>query len=1052
MCYRQIILPLCVAALICKHVPAQQPHFQEENFPSPASAIKHVAGIAADKNNCVWLATQTGIYRYDGTQFRHYSVLNTPALKFERMTNMALRMTKQGSSWCFRDTKYNLYEVDSFSRIREFSPRPGSEEQIIYEKYFYHLPDPQKNRIASALQDSIFETFIIPSSKRVFLLLLNGNIVSMTTTDFFNGGEGKLLYSLNTGYDYKLLYGNKTLATNKNFYVITPGGLGRWGDQSLQPQPVILSGEILSNDHKKIDYQKLFALKSTNPEIILFWYDGNIYEAFESGDSKVLNTRLLIKGTDKEPPASVFYSPVQQLFISYYLNKGLIIYRPRQFFLLKEEVSGTVPNGIDYYYSLINADSGFITVNDSGIVWLGIKGEQRTVINEECSRFFIFKDRDSNLWYQRKRNNSIFYQESGTGKSILVQQLEPHEGFTGVYQKDDSTFYVLTSRLFRKIVVRKAKIISTQILYTAPPEVDCSILYALTPHILWLGSDKGLIAFSINDNSFKKVAGIENVNVRAAIKLGENNYLLGTYDKGIFQFSNGKWTQLSSIEKEMPASAHAFIIDQKLSSLWVSSNTGILHLPLQQLLSNTGQKNNIAFRHFTNFGLDISSEFNGSSNMSAAKLSDTCFAFANASGLVVFNPLNLVSHPLPSNVLIETISGITNDLFLAGEINVNHIEFNPVVPYFGNRNDLEVLYRLTNSDEDWHKLPTNSNISYNNLEPGPHDLEFRIKNYGDTESEEVFTTAGSFYVAYRWYEKIWFQIAILVFGALVLVSLHYLRIWYIIKRRKELEQLVKMKTSELSEANDNLISVIDELSLSQANLKQSNSLKDDYYAVLTHDLRSPLKFLSFNISQLLQFSPDLKNEGLKKGLFAAHQCANDVYKLIDEFVYWIQDNENLLKIHPSPTIVSAIIEDARKIYEFNLEGNKNTFIADIPPDLVFTTDPKLLFIVMRNAIDNANKYTSGGTITVSASRQNGNLQILVSDTGHGISEEQVRLLTNLQYETVQLSYKQRKSLGFYIMAMLTKMLGGSYTISSTKGNGTSLCFTIPELKEEKPAP
>jgi hypothetical protein len=59
-------------------------------------------------------------------------------------------------------------------------------------------------------------------------------------------------------------------------------------------------------------------------------------------------------------------------------------------------------------------------------------------------------------------------------------------------------------------------------------------------------------------------------------------------------------------------------------------------------------------------------------------------------------------------------------------------------------------------------------------------------------------------------------------------------------------------------------------------------------------------------------------------------------------------------------------------------------------------------------------------------------------------------MTDLQYNKEQLGYKQRKSLGFYIMAMLTRKLGGHYTINSVKGEGTKLCFVFPELKEERP--
>lgn len=1045
----RIILLLCTAVFMCKHVPAQQPYFQEENFPSPLTEIKHVTGIAADKNNCIWFATQTGVYRYDGTRFRHYSVLNTPVLKFERMANMVLRRSKGADNWCLADTKGILYEVDSLSRLRPFLARPGSREQIIYEKYGYHILNPKKHKINLSLQDSIFETYIIPSSNKVFLLLLNGDIVSMTTSDFLNGGKGIILYSLKNNFSYREHYGTKTLATNNYFYLITPDSLVRWENHSVQPQRVILSGDILANNTKRINYDSLVILKTSNPGLILFWYNGNIYEAVESRHNKILDTRLLIKGNDKELPVSVFYSPAQQLFISYYLNKGLIFYRPRQFSLLTGSTANASSNFADYCYSMIRADNGFITVNNSGIVWLGINGETRLLNREPCYKYFISEDRSGNVWYGGKRNESICYLEAGTGKPVQVLKSGLNNVLIGMHQFDDTTYYLLTNRVLKKIVLKEGIVTSTKNLYTAPPGIEYNVLYAPDSLTLWLGADRGLIEFSIADNAIKKVAALDSVYVRSMIKLSENNYLLGTYDKGIYQLSDGKWKQLSSLEKDMPASAHAFIVDRSTSSLWVSSNEGILRLSLNQLLNNTDQKSNITFGHFTNFEPGISPEFNGSSNVSGARLSDTCLAFANANGLVVFNPLKLISYPLPVNVLIESLPGNNNDSLSKMEISSNHIEFNPVVPYFGNRDDLEVLYHLTNSDDEWHKLSPNTTISYNNLKPGDHDLQFRIRHYHDAGEKNVFLTAKSFSVPYRWYEKPWFTIAAGAFFLLLFVSFHYLRTWYLMKRRKELEQLVKRKTSELQETNENLVNVINELSISEASLKQSNFLKDEYYAVLTHDLRSPLKFLSFNISQLLEFSPELKHEGLKKGLFTAYQCSTDVYKLIDEFVYWIQDNEKQLKTQPSATMISAVIEDAKKIYGFSLEGNKNTFITDVPPDLTFTTDPKLLFIILRNAIDNANKYTSGGTITVSANRQNGNLQITVADTGRGISEDKVQQLIDLQNGNVQLSYKQRKSLGFFIMAMLTKTLGGRYTISSNKENGTSLCFTIPELKEEQ---
>ncbi|HEX2627926.1 MAG TPA: hypothetical protein VHM26_02915, partial [Chitinophagaceae bacterium] len=88
--YQRLLLLLTLLATL--HLPglAQQPFFEEENFSSPASTIKHVTAIGADKNNCLWFGTQAGIYRFDGARFRHYSVQNTAQLKFERIAYMSL--------------------------------------------------------------------------------------------------------------------------------------------------------------------------------------------------------------------------------------------------------------------------------------------------------------------------------------------------------------------------------------------------------------------------------------------------------------------------------------------------------------------------------------------------------------------------------------------------------------------------------------------------------------------------------------------------------------------------------------------------------------------------------------------------------------------------------------------------------------------------------------------------------------------------------------------------------------------------------------------------
>lgn len=1031
------ITALCSLLFLWGNSSAQQAYFQEETAPSPLSELKHVNVIAADKNNCIWIGTQSGIYRYDGSRLRHFSVLNTPVLKYERMASVTLFRSGHGSRWVLTDGKGYRYGIDSFSRLQPFLLRRDDSEIITYHRYA--PPDlliDQGKKVDAEIKFNTRETYSLRDSRTVFLEEINGDIISMGYNELFAGARGSVLYTLKNGPV------NKTIATKNFFYVISPGGLLRWKDNTAKPEPVQLTGDILDKN-RPINYEELQTIKTADLDLILLWNNGDIYEAIESERDHLLHTRLLISDAGKENPMSAFYSRTQHLFLSYYLNKGLVVYRPREFFLLKEDDPQNTGNRDPYYYAVLPEKKGFITVDDAGIIWLGLNGKNEILVKAPCKKFFLFREDNGNIWYQQGEPNVISYLQAGTKKTIPVIKEAPGIALSGLYKADDSSYYILTNKYFKKLVVKNGMLRSAEILYKSPDTIEFNVLYAFDPGILWLGSDRGLLQFNMADKSFKNILFLENSYIRAITRLSENNYLVGTYDKGIYQYKHNRWIHLISPGRKMPASAHAFIIDRPRSAVWVSSNEGLLRLSLTQLLDNNNS-GTISFGHYIHFGPGLSAEFNGSSNVSGAKLSDSCIAFANAKGLVVFNPHGLVTYPLPQRILAEPVEKPDDDSIHFHD--PYQIEFNPIVPYLGNLEDLVLLYHLTNANDNWHRLYSNSVISYNNVSPGKHDLQFRIRNYFDSEAKEISLTANSFTIPYRWYQRPLFQIFSLLFVLLLIIVIHNIRTWYLRKRKKELEQLVQYKTSELLESNEILVNVINDLSESEASLKKSNFLKDEYYAVLTHDLRSPLKFLSFNISQLIKLQPGLSNDAMEKGLFAAYQGSNDIYKLIDEFVYWIQENEKQLQATALPTMIESVINDVIKLYGYNLESNNNTLVTQLSPGLCFSTDPKMLFIVLRNAVDNANKYTTGGTITISVTAQNGTLQIIVADTGRGMNSELVRELTGLQYIDEQISYKQGRSLGFYIMAMLTKKLEGSYTITSVKDEGTSVCFILPELK------
>jgi signal transduction histidine kinase len=1037
--YYCLLTLLYIIALPFSKAVAQLPSFEEQIFPSPASEITLVNGMAADANNCVWFSTQSGIYRYDGNRFKNYSTLNNASIKFERMEAMRTVLRDNKLSWCISDAKGNLYYIDSSGKLQTFIHKKGSTE-ILFGKNFFQIWKDEKKYELGVEKGIEYKVFYNPTQNK-FYIATNAFIRSISRKDVLAEKTPSTIDST-IWNDVKL---ERFFTIGKGFFGISPKGIFRFNEASASPKSILLDGDIL-NIGNKLDYEGMLAFTQADQNSVLIWYKGNIYEGKESVAGNGISTRLLAKGLPANTPSYIYYSPEHHLLLGCFLYKGMVLYQPRQFSLLQHK--GVNAKKLDYYYVLLPFNNGYITVNNTGIVWLGLNGSSKLLYKGRFNVFFLHIDRTGNIWYQKYNEETqiwqIAYLEAGTLKPVSVLIPEGVNELTGVYQPNDSTYYLLTNFSFQKIIFTNRKLSSQQLFYNKPYAEAFTVLFQKDSTTLWLGHDQGLMEFNLKDHKLKPVTELNNAYIRSIIKLPNNSFLVGTYNKWIYQYKNNQWTHLSPTDKTTAPSVHGFIPDYFTNSLWYSSNRGVSRMSLQEVLTTSG-KDKLFVEHFTDFGQDISLEFNGSSNVSAARLSGTSAAFANANGLVVFNPRQSLSVPLPKTVLVEPVYDA--DSLAKRDSDARQLQFSVAVPYFGNRNNLEVLYKLTNTDNSWHTLYPNAIISYNNLTPGDHQLQFRIKHYSDPKEKEVFIVAGNYRMPYRWHETTAFKVSMLLLVLLAVVSFHYFRIWIILKRKKELEDLVKQKTSELLETNENLMVVIDELSHSEATLKQSNFLKDEYYAVLTHDLRSPLKFLTFNISQLLELLPEIKSEDLRKGLISAYECSSDVYKLVDEFIYWIQDNEKQLIAHPSPVSIDSVIEETKKIAGLSMEGNKNSFTTEIEPGLIFTTDPKLLFIILRNAIDNANKYTSNGTIKVSAFKKNGHLELVISDTGIGISEDQVNQLMNLQYSKEQLSYKQRKSLGFYIMAMLTKILGGKYLISSSKEKGTSVSFSLPELKE-----
>jgi hypothetical protein len=285
---------------------AQQAYFEEENFPSPTSGISLVNGIASDSNNCIWLTTQSGLYRYDGYRFRHYSTLNTPAIKFERMGGVHAVWKKDKLEWCIRDAKWNFYRTDKLSQLCSLTP--GEQSQIVFGRYTLEVwKDHQRRGPLDSL--GIYEVHYNRKRELFYVLRNNGKIEKISVAALLKGGYssplGELPGSTPTEFGNKNSF--KVFTTDSVLYVVTSKGLMRMIDSLGVFQPVLMEGDI-RYDNSSPNYESALIFSPVGSASIVMWNNGNIYELNESRTGNSIQTKLLARGLSSDIPS--FCSPV----------------------------------------------------------------------------------------------------------------------------------------------------------------------------------------------------------------------------------------------------------------------------------------------------------------------------------------------------------------------------------------------------------------------------------------------------------------------------------------------------------------------------------------------------------------------------------------------------------------------------------------------------------------------------------------------------------------------------------------------------------------------
>ena len=229
-----------------------------------------------------------------------------------------------------------------------------------------------------------------------------------------------------------------------------------------------------------------------------------------------------------------------------------------------------------------------------------------------------------------------------------------------------------------------------------------------------------------------------------------------------------------------------------------------------------------------------------------------------------------------------------------------------------------------------------------------------------------------------------------------------------------------------------------------AQLREMNQMKDRFFSIISHDLRSPFQ----NILGFMELATrNMQNEEkAERFLHLASQSTTYTYQLLEDLLEWTRLQSDSTTYQPERVLLRRLVEDGFKVVQGIADYKKIQLKCDVDDAVVVYVSRDLLKTVFRNLVTNAIKFTNeGGEVIVSTSVVDGYRQFDVTDTGVGIELDKMLKMFESAQGFTSLGTKSEKGSGLGLMLCkdILEKIGGRIWVESELGQGSVFKFRVP---------
>jgi signal transduction histidine kinase/ligand-binding sensor domain-containing protein/DNA-binding response OmpR family regulator len=555
---------------------------------------------------------------------------------------------------------------------------------------------------------------------------------------------------------------------------------------------------------------------------------------------------------------------------------------------------------------------------------------------------------------------------------------------------------------------------------------------------IWIGSHGGGLAVLHPDGKWtvytKDNSSLPNDKIHAMLCDSHGQIWVGTFGGGLSLYDKSKDQFITFSEQDgLPNTTIYQILEDLQGGIWFSTNTGISSFDIRQK----------KFRNFTSYN---GVQPNNFVHASGIRMPNGELFFGGLQGINYFNPAALtVNRNVPTVLLTELKisnksvvpgddSPIKEHITVAREIRLDYkqnfalsfVALNYTIP-----KENQYAYKLEGFDRDWNFTGPVNAASYTNLDPGEYLFQVKAGNNDDVWSKGE--TLIKIYVRPPFWRTIYaFIFYLLAIGGLLL----YIRYRGIAKLRKQfaLEQ-------EREQGR---------------RMREMDRLKLKFLTNLSHDFRTPISLIMGPVDQLI--TEGSANGQLDK-LNMIRRNARRLLNLVNQLLDFRKMEEHELRLQLSKGDFISFVKEVSESFRDMAEQKHIDFIFKSDTgkmEVLFDHDK--IERVLFNLLSNAFKFTlEGGTIAVEINKasvndkENNRVSIKVRDTGIGIPDDKKEKIFArfFQHYSAGAVLNQGTGIGLSITKEFVKMHGGAIDVDSEPGKGSVFTIELP-LKLTEP--